>query len=106
MNALQLNTMALAVTSREQHLAFRAAWKESYKQITIDIRLAKVAFVTSQKEFSKNYSHATGSAMMKNLYALGALRGEANRMNITLAEAKIRAGIAMHKTPQVVLELA
>ena len=106
MNASQLKTMALAVTSREQHLAFRAEWKQAYKQITLDIRSAKVAFVTSQKECSKVYSSVNAVAMNKALYTLLTLRREANSMNNTLADAKIKAGIAMNVTPRVAAELA
>ena len=69
--------------TKAQYLEAPAAWKASYKSITVDIRQAKVEYREAQKAFAKHgpYNYNQSSADEKNKAYLVAQRDMLRAMN-------------------------
>lgn len=73
----------LTFNSRATYLEFRAEWKAEYKQLSTDIREAKIAIKNSQRE--------SGSTPFQVYSKLRSSHRRANEMLELLVEAKKKA---------------
>jgi hypothetical protein len=87
-----MSNTKFSFTDRISYIAFRAAWKIDYKQISQQIREAKLAFKNSERAASAGGTWPKNQegwkAMWANQRALKALQVEANQMINDLHEAK------------------
>jgi len=73
-------TNVLTFNSRATYLEFRAEWKAEYKQVSANIREAKIAIKNSQRE--------SGNTPFQVYYRLRGAQRRANEMLELLAVAK------------------
>jgi len=76
-------TNVLTFNSRATYLEFRAEWKAEYKQVSANIREAKIAIKNSQRE--------SGNTPFQVYHKLRSSQRRANEMLELLIEAKKKA---------------
>lgn len=80
-------------TNHATYLQWRQEWKASYKELSKNIREAKIKVRDSHRKLSKEYCNVNKSAVWIALCALDLLKQEANEMLAERAQAKIDSHI-------------